>query len=198
VGVVPRQYSTGGKQKLLGISKRGNRYLRRMLIHGARAVLFRVGRMEGVRSLTVLLGGRTSAEELAHPKVIHLEVLRVRGLAAIDLSGFPQLQVLRIEDQLQLRSVELNTGTLLRWLSIWNCKNLSSLPGLDRAVALNSLSLGRTALDPDTVLSNAPPSLKCLILSGFGPRRNEELENRIRSKGYKPAISEPDIGGLHV
>jgi transposase len=42
VGVVPRQYSTGGKQKLLGISKRGNRYLRRMLIHGARAVLFRV------------------------------------------------------------------------------------------------------------------------------------------------------------
>ena len=42
VGVVPRQYSTGGKPKLLGISKRGNRYLRRMLIHGARAVLFRV------------------------------------------------------------------------------------------------------------------------------------------------------------
>ena len=42
VGIVPRQYSTGGKQKLLGISKRGNRYLRRMLIHGARAVLFRV------------------------------------------------------------------------------------------------------------------------------------------------------------
>jgi transposase len=42
LGVVPRQYSTGGKQKLLGISKRGNVYLRRMLIHGARAVLFRI------------------------------------------------------------------------------------------------------------------------------------------------------------
>jgi transposase len=42
VGVVPRQYSTGGKQKLFGISKRGNVYLRRMLIHGARSVLFRV------------------------------------------------------------------------------------------------------------------------------------------------------------
>ena len=41
-GVVPRQYSSGGKQKLFGISKRGNVYLRRMLIHGARAVLFRV------------------------------------------------------------------------------------------------------------------------------------------------------------
>ena len=42
LGVVPRQYSTGGKQRLFGISKRGNIYLRRMLIHGARAVLFRV------------------------------------------------------------------------------------------------------------------------------------------------------------
>lgn len=39
---MPRQYSTGGKQKLFGISKRGNRYLRRILIHGARAVLQRV------------------------------------------------------------------------------------------------------------------------------------------------------------
>ena len=38
VGVVPRQCSTGGKQKLLGMSKRGHVYLRRMLIHDARSV----------------------------------------------------------------------------------------------------------------------------------------------------------------
>jgi transposase len=39
---VPRQHSTGGKAKLYGISERGNIYLRRMFIHGARAVLLRV------------------------------------------------------------------------------------------------------------------------------------------------------------
>ena len=39
LGLVPRQHSTGGKPKLLGISKRGDTYLRRLLIHGARAVL---------------------------------------------------------------------------------------------------------------------------------------------------------------
>lgn len=39
LGLVPRQHSTGGKAKLLGISKRGNPYLRRLFIHGARAVL---------------------------------------------------------------------------------------------------------------------------------------------------------------
>ena len=39
LGLVPKQYSTGGKSKLLGISKRGNCYLRTLLIHGARAVM---------------------------------------------------------------------------------------------------------------------------------------------------------------
>jgi transposase len=41
LGLIPSQYSTGGKAKLLGISKRGNKYLRRMFIHGARSVLLR-------------------------------------------------------------------------------------------------------------------------------------------------------------
>lgn len=39
LGIVPRQHSTGGKSTLLGISKRGDTYLRTLLIHGARAVI---------------------------------------------------------------------------------------------------------------------------------------------------------------
>jgi transposase len=39
LGLVPRQSSSGDKTTLLGISKRGDRYLRTLLIHGARAVL---------------------------------------------------------------------------------------------------------------------------------------------------------------
>ncbi len=38
MGLVPKQHSSGGKQTLLGISKRGDSYLRTLLIHGARAV----------------------------------------------------------------------------------------------------------------------------------------------------------------
>ena len=44
LGLVPRQHSTGGRARLLGISKRGNPYLRRLFIHGGRAVLARVKR----------------------------------------------------------------------------------------------------------------------------------------------------------
>jgi transposase len=39
LGLVPRQHATGGRERLLGISKRGDVYLRQLLIHGARAVL---------------------------------------------------------------------------------------------------------------------------------------------------------------
>ena len=39
VGIVPGQHSSGGKDKLLGISKRGDAYLRTLLIHGARSVV---------------------------------------------------------------------------------------------------------------------------------------------------------------
>lgn len=41
IGLVPRQSGTGGRVKLLGISKRGDVYLRTLLIHGARSVLSR-------------------------------------------------------------------------------------------------------------------------------------------------------------
>jgi transposase len=44
LGLVPRQHSTGGKPTLLGISKRGNPYLRRLLIHGARSCLLHLDR----------------------------------------------------------------------------------------------------------------------------------------------------------
>ena len=39
LGLTPRQHSTGGKPRLLGISKRGDGYLRKLLVHGARAVI---------------------------------------------------------------------------------------------------------------------------------------------------------------
>jgi len=47
IGLVPRQHSSGGKPKLLGISKRGDTYLRTLLVHGARAVIVRAKQKQG-------------------------------------------------------------------------------------------------------------------------------------------------------
>lgn len=57
LGLVPAEHSTGGKQTLLGISKRGNRYVRRLIIHGARSCLLHLNRTNHA------LGGWLSALE---------------------------------------------------------------------------------------------------------------------------------------
>jgi len=60
MGIVPGECSSGGKQKLLGISKRGNKYLRRLFIQGARSVLQqRYKQAPGLSSWLAQLLGRT-------------------------------------------------------------------------------------------------------------------------------------------
>ena len=53
VGLVPRQHSSGGKDTLLGISKRGDCYLRSLLVHGARAVVSRAEHKDDRLSLWI-------------------------------------------------------------------------------------------------------------------------------------------------
>jgi len=53
IGLTPRQHSTGDKRRLLGISKRGDAYLRTLLIHGARAVVSQARRRDDPLSLWV-------------------------------------------------------------------------------------------------------------------------------------------------
>jgi transposase len=53
LGLVPRQHSTGGKPTLLGIGKRGDRYLRTLLIHGARAVIRNVEKRQDALGLWI-------------------------------------------------------------------------------------------------------------------------------------------------
>jgi transposase len=60
MGVVPREHSTGGKQKLLGIGKRGNRYLRKLFVQCARAVLQQKAKQTpGLRAWLEKLTSRT-------------------------------------------------------------------------------------------------------------------------------------------
>lgn len=54
LGLVPRQHSSGGKTVLLGISKRGDKYLRMLLVHGGRAVLRHAAGKSDPLSLWVL------------------------------------------------------------------------------------------------------------------------------------------------
>ena len=83
LGLVPRQHSTGGKPRLLGISKRGDVYLRKLLIHGARAALRWSDRKQDRRSrwvseLATRRGQNVAAVALANKTVRTAWVLMTR------------------------------------------------------------------------------------------------------------------------
>jgi transposase len=65
LGLVPRQHSSGGKPTLLGMSKRGDCYLRTLLIHGARSVIFRAQQKVGAVSWLSKLLERRNANVVA-------------------------------------------------------------------------------------------------------------------------------------
>ena len=53
LGITPKQFASGNKQTMAGITKRGNRYLRKQLVHGARAVMFHCKKHDDALNLWV-------------------------------------------------------------------------------------------------------------------------------------------------
>jgi transposase len=97
LGLTPRQHSSGGKTVLLGISKHGDRYLRTLLIHGARSLLYRKHRSAHPRArwaarLLARRGPNVAAVALANHNARLLWALLSRGeryRSVCPPSGFP-------------------------------------------------------------------------------------------------------------
>jgi transposase len=86
IGLVPRQHSSGGRPRLLGIGPGGNRYLRKQLVQGARSVLPRLGgkddgRSRGLRGVLDRRGSGRAAVALADKTARIAWVLMARGEA---------------------------------------------------------------------------------------------------------------------
>jgi transposase len=86
LGLVPRQHSTGGEPLLLGISKRGDRYVRTLLIHGARSVVNVVlnndkddARSRWIRRIAAERGKNRAAVALANKNARIIWALLSRG-----------------------------------------------------------------------------------------------------------------------
>lgn len=86
IGLVPRQHSSGGKTVLLGISKRGDGYLRKLLVHGARAVIqfndkraVKDRRSEWLHHLVERRGKNRAAVALANKNARTAWVVMARG-----------------------------------------------------------------------------------------------------------------------
>ncbi len=74
LGLVPRQHSTGGKQTLLGISKRGDKYLRTLLIHGARSIVRTASNHDDKRSQWIVNTDKRRGKNVAAVAVANKNV----------------------------------------------------------------------------------------------------------------------------
>lgn len=84
LGLVPKQHSSGDTQRLLGISKRGDEYTRRMLIHGARSVVIRAAQKKDARSCWIQ---RLISERGMNRAAVALANKNARIAMALLLSG---------------------------------------------------------------------------------------------------------------
>ena len=98
VGLVPRQHSSGGKNVLLGISKRGDAYLRTLLIHGGRAVVRSVqnlasggqefrGRNAWIADLVLRRGYNRAAVAVANKNARVIWILLTKNNSVYDPTG---------------------------------------------------------------------------------------------------------------
>ena len=86
LGLVPRQHSSGGKNILLGISKRGDKYLRSLLVHGARSVVNHAHKKDDALSLWVTRLVKTRGKNKA---TVALANKLARIAWAVTISGKP-------------------------------------------------------------------------------------------------------------
>jgi protein phosphatase 1 regulatory subunit 7 len=161
--------------------------IRSLSLHSTprKARLAFVSAMAGLTRLSLMLGGRDRIDEISHPDVDDLEIIRVKGLGGVDCAAFPALRQLKIEDQARITSLDLRENTHLQKVHISNCKVLEQVDfeGLEK---LASLFVDRTSVDPEAFLASPlPQSLTALNLCGYGLRRDAEINAIIRPRGYR-------------
>lgn len=140
-----------------------------------------------LKALTYILGGRVNVNDLAHDGLERLEILRVLGLSEINLALFPTLERLTVEDQIRLDELDIRPLRKLQRLSIFNCKKLTHLVGIDIADSLESLRIGMTDIDLNEVLNHIPTNVKALTLHNSHKVIDDKLQLRVASLGLPSA-----------
>lgn len=137
-----------------------------------------------LKSLRILLGGRTSIAHILSTRLESLEIIRVQGLEDLgDLSRFENLERLLVEDQLRLSQVKVGRNAKLKDLRIINCKNLKTIEGVEDLKMLSSLRIYKTSVDYEEFVARmAPGSLKTLSFFTGKTKRDNEIRNDLERR----------------
>ena len=108
----------------------------------------------------------------------------MRGLHQLQLDGFPQLEVLKIEDQAQLRRLDFAGLARLHQLSLINLKSLGELSGLQTSNIADLRIIKAPQMDLLTLIdSQLPPSVQHLKLISGKRAVDKQLDARQQQLG---------------
>lgn len=152
-----------------------------------------INNLKKLKTLKLILGGRSDINEIEENEIEELEIIRVRGFNELkNITCFRKLKKLQIEDQIQLTEMVFDrTLHHLEELTILNCKSFSLLDGLEKLVRLRRLWIYKTGLDFDNLVEKQLP--KSLKTFGFYTSRvkiDKEIQSRIKSLGYQNRLAE--------
>ena len=153
---------------------------------GKKTSLEFVSKIPKLDSIEIVLGGRQNIDEISLPFLREMRISLVRGFNELgDLSRFPKLKHLRIENQIKLQSISFPTPNLTK-LWIVNCKSLSALTNLEYLQNIKLVHCAQTSLDYEALSEfNWSKSLKVLSLYYGNEKRDAALRRKLKTKGYK-------------
>ncbi|WJS05925.1 hypothetical protein [Roseibium aggregatum] len=149
-----------------------------------------VSSIASLKKFTLILGSRANLGDLSHQTLEKLRILRVSGLGTLgDLGRFPALSALQVHDQLKLVEVDLrHVG--LEWLSLFNCKNLKTLPGLELQDRLQEFEACRVGLDLDSLRDRTwPATTRAVRLISTREKWNVEAEKKLAERKLSSEVS---------
>ncbi len=147
-----------------------------------------VSRIQSLRGLAVILGGRANISEIQHPLLEELKVSRVLGFNNFDsIEAFPSLRMLAIENQIRLESIRFaETNRRVQSFRISNCKTLRRIEGLDQLTELKSMGIAKTALNIEFLLKQRlADSLTVFAFYTGKAKENAAIRRRLDALGYR-------------
>lgn len=146
-----------------------------------------VNKLKKLKTLKFILGGKENLLEIEGNEIEQLEVVRVRGFNDLgNISRFKKLNTLLVEDNIQLLSLQfIDDLPYLEELTVYNCKSLHSISGLEKLTNLKILRLHITNINFETLFINGlPPSLSVFTFYTGKAKLDREIKNTLERKGY--------------
>lgn len=140
-----------------------------------------------LKTLRITLGGREDLNEIISSNVENLELVWIRGLNDLSaLSNFSKLKTLLIENQAQVKKIDLvGCSKDIEKIQLINCTALSDVSGLDNLLNLKQLSIYKTKIDFDSYI-NKKFSKTLKIFTLVSGKKGEDRKNAavLLEKGY--------------